>query len=136
LQGICPCGWHLPSDAEWQQLEDYLIANGYNYDGTTTGNKIAKSLAAKIHWQTSSNIGAIGNDLSANNSSGFSALPGGCRNYYRIFEGIGQHGYWWSSTELSSNIAFNWHLGRDISGLYSGYYFKAYGFSVRCVRDN
>ncbi|MFY0690217.1 MAG: BspA family leucine-rich repeat surface protein, partial [Cyclobacteriaceae bacterium] len=38
---LCPTGWHVPSDTEWTTLEDYLIANGYNYDGTTSGNKLA-----------------------------------------------------------------------------------------------
>ncbi|MCK7533555.1 MAG: fibrobacter succinogenes major paralogous domain-containing protein [Marinilabiliales bacterium] len=42
-RGVCPTGWHVPSYAEWITLQDYLIANGYNYDATaTTGNKIAK----------------------------------------------------------------------------------------------
>ena len=40
---LAPKGWHVPSDEEWNTLQDYLIANGYNFDGTTTGNKIAKS---------------------------------------------------------------------------------------------
>jgi uncharacterized protein (TIGR02145 family) len=43
---LCPAGWHVPSDAEWIQLEDYLIANGYNYDGSTTGNKIGIAVSA------------------------------------------------------------------------------------------
>jgi uncharacterized protein (TIGR02145 family) len=46
-KNICPTGWHVPSDAEWTIMEDYLIANGYNYNGTTTGNKIAKAMAIK-----------------------------------------------------------------------------------------
>ena len=43
---FAPLGWHVPTDAEWTTLEEHLIANGYNYDGTTTGNKIAKSMAS------------------------------------------------------------------------------------------
>jgi len=53
VQGICPAGWHLPSKAEWEQLRTHLIANGYNYDDSTIGNKIAKSLASESGWDTS-----------------------------------------------------------------------------------
>ncbi len=76
---LAPEGWHVPTDAEWDTLQNYLIANGYNWDGTTTGNKIAKSMAAKTDWNSSSTAGAPGNDVQSNNSSGFSALPGGYR---------------------------------------------------------
>jgi uncharacterized protein (TIGR02145 family) len=65
-KNVCPTGWHVPSDAEWTALENYLIANDYNYDGTTNGdrstnNKIAKSLAATIKWNSFNRIGIIGN---------------------------------------------------------------------------
>ncbi len=100
-QAACPSGWHLPTDAEWTALENYLIASGFNYDGTTTGNKIAKSLAATTNWSASSSTGTIGNNLSLNNKSGFSALPGGYRYYYGYFSTIGSYGHWWSSTETS-----------------------------------
>ena len=46
LEKLAPVGWHVATDADWTQLQTYLIANGYNYDGSTTGNKIAKALAA------------------------------------------------------------------------------------------
>jgi uncharacterized protein (TIGR02145 family) len=138
VQGVCPAGWHLPSDAEWTQLEKFLITNGYNYDGTTIGNKIAKSMAFTTHWYTNSSIGAIGNNLSANNKSGFSALPGGCRGVFNngAFVNVGGGGYWWSSSEGTPSIA----LGR---GLYSGNVTgmlrhgdtKSLGCSIRCVRD-
>jgi len=79
VKKIAPAGWHVPSDAEWDTLQNYLTAKGYNRDGTTTGNKIEKALAAKTDWVTYSTNGTIGSDLSKNNSSGFSALPGGYR---------------------------------------------------------
>jgi uncharacterized protein (TIGR02145 family)/uncharacterized repeat protein (TIGR02543 family) len=136
---LAPTGWHVPDTTEWNTLQNYLIANGYNYDGTTDSNKIAKSLAAKTDWFTSTTTGAIGNDLTINNSSGFSALPGGCRGY----DGYGgtfvvqsRYGYWWSATESNaSNACYR--------GLYYGYYvlyrdsnYKSCGFSVRLLRDN
>jgi uncharacterized protein (TIGR02145 family)/uncharacterized repeat protein (TIGR02543 family) len=77
---LAPEGWRVPTDNDWTTLQDYLIANGYNYDGTRDSNKVAKALAAKTDWASSTGVGAIGNDLSQNNRSGFSALPGGqCR---------------------------------------------------------
>ena len=74
---FAPEGWHVPSDAEWTTLENYLIDNGYNYDGTTTGNKIGKAMASTTGWNRSTTLGAIGNDQSLNNSSGFNAFPEG-----------------------------------------------------------
>jgi uncharacterized protein (TIGR02145 family) len=57
----CPAGWHLPGEAEWTTLENYLISNGYNYDGTTSGNKIAKSMATATGWKSYSETGTVGN---------------------------------------------------------------------------
>jgi len=133
-KAACPPGWHLPTDDEWTALENYLIANGFNYDGTTTGYKIAKSMAATTNWEANSQTGAVGNNLSLNNKSGFSALPGGYRNSNGYFRSMGNDGLWWSSAEYSTNEAWNRHLNGD-SGIYWGPYFKEFGFSVRCVRD-
>ena len=97
----CPAGWHLPGDAEWTTLENYLIASGYNYDGKTSGNKIGRSLATITGWTSNSDAGSVGNtDYPAyRNKSGFSALPGGYRDNGGDFGGIGHGGIWWSSTE-------------------------------------
>jgi uncharacterized protein (TIGR02145 family) len=134
----CPNGWHLPSDAEWTQLENYLADNGHNYDGSKGGgrDKIAKSLASKTHWNTSTGTGNVGNDLSVNNSSGFGTLPGGTRYYeWGSFNYIGNSGYWWSSTDLSATNFFYRSLSFDSSkSIYSNGR-KDYGLSVRCVRD-
>jgi uncharacterized protein (TIGR02145 family) len=137
VQGICPTGWHLPSGAEWTQLEEYLIANGYNYDGTTTGNKIAKSMANYSGWNTSTVTGAIGNTDYPEywNKSGFSALPGGYRHFNGTFGYLGTIGYWWSSTEGNSNHAWNRNLGGNNSNVYRGSTNKEGGLSVRCLRD-
>jgi len=133
----CPEGWHLPSDAEWTQLEEYLIANGYNYDGTTTGNKIAKSMANYSGWNTSTVTGAIGNTDYPEywNKSGFSALPGGYRNTNGAFNGIGVDGDWWSSTGSSTDNAWSRTLGYSSSSVDRSNYNKENGLSVRCLRD-
>ncbi|MCX6309152.1 MAG: fibrobacter succinogenes major paralogous domain-containing protein [Bacteroidia bacterium] len=132
---LAPTGWHVPTDAEWTILENYLIANGYNYDGTTSGNKIAKALAASMLWNTSTTVGAIGNDLTKNNTSGFTALPGGYRYSNGTFYSIGNYGNWWSSTEYSTTSAWYRNLNCNYSNLNRSVSTKSYGFSVRCVRD-
>jgi len=133
----CPEGWHLPSDAEWTQLEEYLIANGYNYDGTTTGNKIAKSMANYSGWNTSSTVGAVGNTdyPEYRNKSGFTALPGGYRGSSGAFFDIGYSGLWWSSTQSGTDLAWTRLLSYDYSNVSRNSNFKVRGFSVRCVRD-
>ena len=147
---LAPKGWHVPSAAEWDTLQNYLIAHRYNYDGTTTGNKIAKALAAKINWHTITILsGQIGNDLSKNNQSGFSAQPGGyrsisgCSDVYADFEGIGCLGYWWTTTFDSKSGASHCILNFSsesfiIGGCKSNYgasHNRSCGMSVRLVKD-
>ncbi|MDP4276770.1 MAG: fibrobacter succinogenes major paralogous domain-containing protein [Bacteroidota bacterium] len=132
---LAPTGWHVPTDAEWITLENYLIANGYNYDGTTTGNNIAKSLAATTDWSTSTYTGSVGYDLTKNNASGFAGLPGGYRGCFGPFYDVGSGGYWWSSTE--NDYCSAWYRGLRCYGsnIYCDYSSKQFGWSVRCVRD-
>jgi uncharacterized protein (TIGR02145 family) len=105
---IAPTGWHLPTDAEWDALQNYLIANGYNWDGTKTGNKAAKSLTANADWYSDTTPGAIGSDLTKNNGSGFSALPSGQRDLNGAFGGQGSFGYWWSVGTDASNANYRY----------------------------
>ncbi len=111
----CPTGWHLPSDAEWTTLSDFV--------GSNSGTK----LKAKGSWYQGGN----GTD-----DYGFSALPGGQRNYYGSFIIIGKVSNWWSSTEIAfSNAWFREAVHRNGSvGRYNSR--KEVGFSVRCIRDN
>lgn len=138
VQGVCPTGWHLPSDEEWTVLENYLDDNGYNYDGSSGGrqNKIAKAMANQTGWNNSSDVGDVGNDSDSNNGSGFAALPAGSRsNQDGKFYGSGNSCTWWSSSSISSTGAY-------IRGLYYKNYgvqrygaTKSAGFSVRCIKD-
>ena len=134
---ICPAGWHVPTADEWTTLENYLIDNGLNYDGTTTGNKIGKALASNTLWAPSTVEGAVGNtDYPAKrNSTGFTALPGGERFSDGYFSNKSIIGYWWSSTlnppggkwgrrMSASNISFSATIQNAMDGL-----------SIRCVRD-
>jgi len=135
---IAPAGWHVPTEEEWQELEDYLIAKGYNYDGTTEGNKTAKSLASQTDWATSTSNGGVGNDLSKNNASGFTALPGGMRHFvhsYAIFLDIGNFGYWWSATVSGSTEARHRFLSYHNANFIHDHISKQAGFSVRLIKD-
>jgi uncharacterized protein (TIGR02145 family) len=119
VQGVCPDGWHLPSDDEWTELTDYL-------GGTSdAGGKLKET--GTTHWN-SPNTGAT-------NETGFTALPGGYRFSNGAFNGIGYNGTWWSATEGSASDAWDRgvnYLDSNV-GSYDGS--KEVGFSVRCVRD-
>ena len=132
---LAPDGWHVPRDVDWTILEEHLIANGYNYDDTTTENKIAKAMASNTGWNSSTVLGAIGNDQSLNNSSGFNAFPEGYRNYDGSFNYEGYDAIFWSSTESNSGNAWYRYLFYNTSDLYRGNFNKQVGFSVRFVRD-
>ena len=115
----CPQGWHLPEDAEWTVLTDYLG------ETSVVGGKMKE--AGTGHWN-SPNTGA-------NNSSGFTALPGGYRRTSGYFDYLSYYGYWWSSTEYSSADAWYRRLNCNYADVYRGSNYKELGFSVRCVRD-
>jgi uncharacterized protein (TIGR02145 family) len=119
VQGICPTGWHLPSDAEWTTLTVFL--GGVD----VAGGKMKE--AGESHW-TSPNTGAT-------NESGFTALPGGYRYFNGTFILIGNYGYWWSSTEDNADYAWPRNLrysGGYVSRVHDS---KGDGLSVRCVRN-
>jgi len=131
---IAPAGWHVPTNAEWDTLQNYLIANGYNWDSTTDSNKIAKSLAAKTEWKATSSRGAIGNDLTRNNYSNFSAFPGGYRDGSRFYS-LGVSGFWWSATMASSFEAYYCWLCFTESNLGRVSFSQSMGYSIRLLKD-
>ncbi len=131
---LAPAGWHVPDTTEWNNIRDYLIANGYNWDGIASGNRIAKSLATQTHWNASTDTATIGKNLTMNNRSGFSAFPGGLR-YTGTYLGRGMYTYWWSASESNALHACDYHLRYDLDGLYSNYVIKTRGLSVRLAKD-
>jgi uncharacterized protein (TIGR02145 family) len=131
---IAPAGWHVPSEPEWDTLQNYLVAQGYSWDGKTTGDKIAKPLAAKTDWHTFSTAGTIGNDLTKNDRSGFSALPGGNRFGIGSFGNVGDEGFWWCVSEYDVSSAYCRNLGYDYGSL-NTFSNEGCGFSVRLVKD-
>ncbi len=133
VQGICPNGWHVPSDAEWTQLTNY-VGSQMQYQCNNSSDNIAKALASTTGWNSSTNTCTVGNNPSTNNATGFSALPAGYFNYGN-YDFFGGYATFWSVTELNGSLAYYRYLG-----YYSAYvgrygYNKNYGFSVRCVRD-
>jgi uncharacterized protein (TIGR02145 family) len=109
-EGICPSGWHIPSDAEFTQLRDVL--GGW----FAAGFKMKTSI-----WNGS-------------NSSGFTGLPGGDR-YSGGFNHSGSLGIWWSTSEYGSSAARKCYLTHAYSNCYQNSDSRIYGFSARCVRD-
>lgn len=138
-RGLAPEGWHIALDVEWTELENYLIANGYNYDGTTTGNKIGKALASASGWIPDSDTGVIGNtDYPAKrNATGLSALPGGFRYEHGTYhyDSIGRLCYWWAATENPDTFAWVRFLNYSYTGFYRNMHSLGVGSSVRCVKD-
>jgi len=130
VQGICPNGWHIPSDNEWKELELFLgmdpsVVDNTAWRGTDQGNKLKTS--GTSHW-TSPNTGAT-------NSSGFSALPGGIRTVSGAFELIYDRAYFWTASKSSPSGAFYRTLLYTHSNVGRATFVEDYGMSVRCVKD-
>jgi len=118
-QGICPDGWHIPTDAEWTMLTDYLGGE------SVAGGKMKE--AGLTHW-ASPNTGAT-------NESGFTALPGGFRFLNGYFYYLPTNAYFWSSSQSDATDVWYRRLSYDLQDVYRYSATKAYGFSARCVQD-
>jgi len=131
---FAPEGWHIPSAAEWSTLENYLIANGYNYDGTTEGNKLAKAMTSDFEWTFSNGEGAVGNDLALNNSSGFNAVAGGSI-LGDVYSGYRSEARFWVFTYFGSNRLYHKRIDYRFSGIGTHNEGATYSCSVRFVRN-
>jgi uncharacterized protein (TIGR02145 family)/uncharacterized repeat protein (TIGR02543 family) len=120
---LAPVGWHVPSDSEFIALAQYL--NNGSVD--VAGGKLKE--AGTTHWNAP-NEGAT-------DSVGFRALPGGFRNHdgNGTFDGIGNVGYWWLSTQVTMGSSMYFSMTNDRVGLSNNYSSKSSGYSVRCIRD-
>jgi len=133
---LCPAAWHVPSDAEWTTLTDYLINNGYGYEGS--GNDIAKSMAATSGWYNSGIAGTVGNDQTSNNSSGFSAIACGYRDADNGgFGNLNFDSFWWTATEIDPGNGWTrkFNSSSSLVDRIDGFNNKQSGFSVRCLKD-
>lgn len=113
---LCPAGWHVPKETEWNTLIGYL-------GGSVAGGKLKE--AGTEHW--------ISPNTGADNSTGFSALPGGQIQIGGVFKGMGSEGIWWIDNSPSGALTIQ--MTYDSPGIYyygSGIYF---GHSVRCIKD-
>ena len=131
---VCPSGWHLPSDAEWTTLTNYVSSQSEFQCGGNS-DYIAKALASKTtDWNSSSNTCAVGNNTAANNASDFSAVPAGSRGS-SSFNYAGNNAYFWSSLEYSGSNAWGRYLAYSRAYVSRNGGLKNVGFSVRCLRD-
>jgi len=118
-RNIAPSGWHIPTDAEWTTLTTYLGGKDI------AGSKLKET--GTTYWLTP-NAGAT-------NESGFTALPGGYREIDGKFGDVGFKGFWWSSTELYTVLAWYRNVGYDYINVFRVGSNKSLGLSVRCVRN-
>lgn len=116
-QNACPSDWHLPSDAEWTILTEYL--------GVSAGSLMKE--AGSTHW-SSPNPGAT-------NASGFTALPGGYRHQEGYFFYLGSYAYFWSSSDGGPSEAWYRSLHCYYAGVYRNYDDRSIAFSVRCLQN-
>jgi uncharacterized protein (TIGR02145 family) len=118
-KNLCPVGWHIPSDAEWKVLTDYLGG------ASMAGGKMKEE--GTLNWD-SPNTGAT-------NTSLFTGIPGGYRYNDGFFYGVGFYGAWWSSTQYNSDDAWNRDLGSNSEIAGKRNRGKIEGLSIRCLID-
>lgn len=125
VQGVCPDGWHVPSDAELTELTTYVGNNGHSgTEGT--------ALKSTTGW----NNNQIGGNGNGTDNFGFTGLAGGSRSFNGSFTStIGSIGYWWFSTEGTASNAWYRVLSSNFGGMLGASVPKSNSFSVRCLRD-
>lgn len=122
---VCPAGWHLPTDQEWELLATYIsVLEGPYNKGGDDWLDLGNHLKATSGWK-------VGNGT---DDFGFAGLPGGLR-YDNKFGYIGEFGGWWSATERSSTNAWVRGMTSTEPDFYRYDYPKEHGFSIRCVKD-
>ncbi len=117
---LAPEGWHVATDADWSALESFLG------NSAVAGGKLKETTT--LHWATP-NAGIL-------NVSGFTALPGGRREYTDgSFINLGYDGFWWTSSAYNPDYSWYRYIHFDATECYRANFHKQYGFSVRCVKD-
>ena len=131
VQGVCPDGWHIPSDAEWKVLEMFLgmsqaDADDYDWRGSDEGGQLKET--GFSNWALPNTGGS--------NSSGFTGVPGGFRSAKGVFFSIDQYAaYWASGEEVGTDKAWYRTLHYDKEQVYRQYNDMRLGLSVRCIED-
>jgi uncharacterized protein (TIGR02145 family) len=114
-RGLCPTGWRVPTQKDWESLIDFLGGD----------NKASVKLKSKMGWSS----------FTGDNTSGFNAFPGGNRKNNGDDVGEGVFASWWSSTPDKSDNAFDLTLSNEYKAADSKGYSLNYGFSVRCLKE-
>ena len=129
IRGLCPTGWHVPTDSQWPTDGEWATLLTFLGGWSVAGGalKSTTTLPTPGGW-VSPNTGAT-------NSSGFTALPGGCRLYNGAFNSVGSYAAWWSSSLDGWSDAWYRILHYHDGGIYQNSPNRTYGFSVRCLRD-
>jgi uncharacterized protein (TIGR02145 family) len=129
VPGICPTGWHLPTDQEWCTLEQFIEpiipCNREYFSGTHAGGDLKET--GTLHWQ-SPNLGAT-------NVTGFTALPGGYRTEGGSFSYFPSYAFFWSSNEYDANWSWNRALYYNYASIRRAGDAKTRGYNVRCLKD-
>ncbi len=132
VTGICPSGWHVPSDAEWTELTNFVnIITRYRcsgYDG-----QIGKALASTSGWTSNNTTCQVGSNQGGNNTTGFKAYPAGY--YNNSYDGFSMRAYFWSSTERTSSGAWARRINCEEAGVQRNDGVKPDALSVRCVKQ-
>lgn len=131
VQGICPKGWHVPSDAEWIQLTEWVISQN-KYQCGDESDYVAKALASTSGWAASKGDCEVGNNQTTNNATGFGAVPAG--RFDGGYSYCTQFAYFWSTTEYDSD-GYSRGLGFNNALVLKRTDSKGQGLSVRCIRN-
>jgi len=127
-RNLAPLGWHIPTDAEWTILTDFLGGE------RNAGGKVKE--AGTNNW-AKPNAGSVDDDkATSTNETGLTLLPSGIRTSWLKFDGIGYGGNYWTSTEKDSKNTWSRDLSYIIGNVNKGYWTKKSGLSVRCIKDN
>jgi uncharacterized protein (TIGR02145 family) len=113
---LVPTGWHVPSSAEWETLTTYLA--------TDAGGKMKANSALWV-------IPSVG----ADNTSGFTGLPGGYRNNTGVYGSVGYGGFWWASTQRNTAQSSSFRLEHANTTAFISWANKTSGFAIRCIKD-
>jgi len=149
-RGICPSGWHIPTNADWEKLYRFVDGYGYRWVDGSSGKEepyrsetAGKYLKAKSGWPATEDEGMSVNH-NGEDSYGFSALPGGRGSFggesFTVFYGIDFIGGWWSTSEAKDRsfrdcCAYFWYVPANRDAASNGLFTKDEVFSVRCLRD-
>ena len=136
-RGLCPKGWHVPTDAEWSQLEEFVSNNGEYVYGDNPNN-IAKALAssAGVMWEGCHVPGSPGYQPDKNNATGFGAKPlGYSTGHPSSFAAYSESACFWSATESGDMAAHCRTLNYNDPTVNKNTSVKSEGLSVRCIRD-